>query len=96
MTFASALSLPDLWSVTHIISLGPSWQINANDGEYTTFATGDTIEEALVELKHKIACGSYIGRLYTGAAPTLEFTANLSLAQRLGLVPKAPVITRRL
>lgn len=95
---AELISLPHDWIVTHIIFLDPDWQINAMDTEYAIIATGDTVEDALTSVRDRIAKGEYNGRVHDGnpIAPKLEFTASLSLAERLGLVPKQPPITRRL
>lgn len=97
-SFVQLLALDDGWSVTHIIHLDPCWQINAKDDHYLAFATGETIEEALINLRRKILEEDFSGLRFTGNAPPLEFLGSATLAQRLGLVPKAkvPVIKRRI
>lgn len=90
------IELPNNFQVTHIMRIGHDWQVNASDDEYCLFATGATITEALLNAAAKIAAEDYSGRKYDGSAPELEFNAQRSLAQRLGLVPKAdPVIINR-
>lgn len=97
-SIAELIALPHDWIVTHIIFLDPDWQVNAMDTEYAIITTGMSIEDALTSVRDRIAIGQYNGRVHDGnaIAPKLEFTTGLSLAERLGLVPKTPPITRRL
>lgn len=90
------ISLPNGFRVTHIILLDPDWQVLANDGEHAVLSTGNTIAAALQNTLERIYAGTYQGRVHNGEPVQLDFAGSASLAERLGLVPKAAVITRRL
>ena len=72
---------PAGWSLRHLISLDPGWQVSVSDEEYVVLATGETIEEAFLAVAERIAGGDYFRwRIYLPPAEPVY-----DLASRLGL-----------
>ncbi len=90
--------------MTHAIAVGHEWQVNISNDEHVCVATGETIEDALMNAYAKANEGKFTGLLihmashrYIGDQPIIPNTnAGRQLLASLGLGRKAQPIKRRI
>lgn len=82
--------IPEGFHLSNLIFLDPEWQANIADDEGVIVATGESIEDALINASLKALSGTYVGKY------KLNRTEGLltNLAERLGLISKGRINRR--